>query len=188
MAKDTTIGGSSVKGPMQSDKGFAFPAAATTPSSGAARLYKDSSNDLRYWNGTYAAKVVTGRDEAETVTATNVITAAESGKVFFLSSATEFVSTLPAPAAGLRFTFIVAAAPSGASYTIVTASSANIIIGKQVNAAGNAGDTGTTDDTISFVDGQAVVGDRVDLFCDGTNWFAYATCAVATGVTFTTAS
>ena len=128
------------------------------------------------------------KNSTEVVTATNVITASESGKVFFLNSGTEFVSTLPAPAAGLHYTFIVTAAPSGASYTVVTASSANIIKGQAVNAAGVAGDTGTADDTISFVDGQAVAGDRVDVFCDGTNWFAYGLSAVAAGITFTQAS
>lgn len=125
---------------------------------------------------------------SEVVAATNVITAAESGSVFFLSSATEFVSTLPAPALGLQFTFIVAAAPSGASYTIVTTSSANIIVGQQHDTGGAAGDFGTTDDTISFVDGQAVAGDRVDVISDGTSWFAYAYSKVAAGITFTTAS
>lgn len=125
---------------------------------------------------------------SENVTATNVITAAETGKTFFLNSATEFVSTLPAPAAGLKYTFIVVAAPSGASYTVVTNSSANVIKGQQHSAAGDAGDTGTADDTITFVDGQAVAGDRVDLVSDGTSWFAYAYSKVAAGITFTQAS
>ncbi len=124
----------------------------------------------------------------EIVEATNVITAAESGKTFFLNSATEFVSTLPAPAQGLRYSFIVTAAPSGASYTIVTNASANIIVGQQHNADGEAGDTGATDNTITFVDGQAAAGDRVEVICDGTNWFAYAFSKVASGVTFTTAT
>lgn len=124
----------------------------------------------------------------EVVTATNVIDADENGRTYFLSSATEFVSTLPAPFLGARFTFIVSAAPSGASYTIVTASSGNIIKGQQYPASGAAGDTGTADDTITFVDGQAVAGDRVELFSDGTSWFAYAFSAVAAGVTFTQAS
>lgn len=131
---------------------------------------------------------VTGATTSEVVTATNAITAAESGTTFFLNSTTEFVSTLPAPALGLTYTFIVAAAPSGASYTIVTNGSANIIKGQAVNAAGVAGDTGTADDTISFVDGQAVAGDRVDVVSDGTRWFAYGVCAVAAGITFTQAS
>jgi hypothetical protein len=124
----------------------------------------------------------------EVVAATNIITADESGKTFFLSAATEFVSTLPAPQKGMRFTFIVSAAPSGASYTIVTSGSANIIKGLQNSVAGDAGDNGTADDTISFVDGQAVAGDKVELYSDGTSWFAYAISKVAAGVTFTQAS
>ena len=124
----------------------------------------------------------------EVVTATNVITADESGKTFFLSSGAEFVSTLPAPKLGMRFTFIVAAAPVGASYTVVTSSSANLIKGLQNSVAGDAGDSGTADDTITFVDGQAVAGDKVELFSDGTSWFAYAISKVAAGITFTQAS
>jgi hypothetical protein len=131
---------------------------------------------------------VTGAASAVVVTATKAVSAAESGTTFFLSSATEFVSTLPAPALGLNYTFIVAAAPSGASYTVVSNASANIIKGQAYPASGAAGDTGTADDTISFVDGQAVAGDRVFVISDGTSWFAYAYCAVAAGVTFTQAS
>lgn len=126
--------------------------------------------------------------KTEIVAATNVLTAAESGKTMFLNHATEFVSTLPAPALGLNFRFIVAAAPASASYTIVTNGSANIIRGVHVSSAGDAGDNGQTDDTITFVDGQAVAGDMVEVWCDGTNWFAYAISKVAAGITFTTAS
>jgi len=121
-------------------------------------------------------------------TAASSLTAADSGKVIFLNSATEFVTTLPAPAAGLAFTFIVTAAPSSASYTVVTNGSANIIKGQAVNAAGVAGDTGTADDTITFVDGQSVAGDMVTVVSDGTSWFAKGFCAVAAGITFTQAS
>ena len=131
---------------------------------------------------------ITGATATTELTAASTLTAAQSGRTFFLNAATEFATTLPAPAAGLRYTFIVKTAPSGASYTIVTASSANIIKGQAYPASGAAGDTGTADDTISFVDAQSVAGDRVELYCDGTSWFAYAYCAVAAGVTFTTAS
>ena len=131
-------------------------------------------------------------DNTETVTATNTITAAESGKTFFLSSATEFVSTLPAPAAGLRFSFVVSAAPSGASYTIVTNGSSNIIKGQvytvDVNSATDPDFETSGGDTISFVDAKAVAGDRVDVICDGTNWFAYCFCSVFDAITITTAS
>lgn len=125
----------------------------------------------------------------ETVAATNVISAAETGTVFFLNHATEFVSTLPAPAAGLHFTFIVTGAPSGASYTIVTTSSNNIILGHIVCSAGGTGDSETSGaDTVSFVDGQAVVGDMAEFWCDGTNWFVRGSCKVVAGMTITTAS
>jgi hypothetical protein len=141
-------------------------------------------------NKTLTAPVIT--DLTETVTATNVLTAAESGKTMFLSSATEFVTTLPAPAAGLRFRFIVAAAPSGASYTIVTNSSANIIKGlglsSDLNAASDVDFETSGCDTISFVDSKSVAGDCVDLDCDGTNWFARAFCTAFDAITFTTAS
>jgi len=133
--------------------------------------------------------VVLHSDFTEVVTGTNVITAAESGSVFFLNSATEFVSTLPAVRAGLHYTFIVTAAPSGASYTVVTDSSANVILGTVHASDGADADSELSGcDTINFVDGAAVVGDRVEVWCDGTNWFAIAHCNVSTGITFTTAS
>lgn len=128
-------------------------------------------------------------DFTETVTAANVITADESGSVFFLASATEFASTLPAARAGLHFTFIVTAAPSGANYTITTNGSSNIIKGTAHSSAGADEDSETSGcDTINFVDGQAVAGDMVILWCDGTNWFAKAFCDVTGAITFTTAS
>jgi hypothetical protein len=131
---------------------------------------------------------VTGTVTNTELTAASTLTAAQSGTTFFLNSATEFATTLPAPAAGIEYTFIVKTAPSGASYTVVTASSANIIKGQAYPASGAAGDTGTADDTISFVDAQAVAGDMVTVISDGTSWFAKAYCAVAAGVTFTQAS
>jgi hypothetical protein len=131
---------------------------------------------------------VTGTVAITTLTAASTLTAAQSGTTLVLSSATEFATTLPAPAAGLVYTFIVGAAPSGANYTVVTASSANIIKGQAYPASGDAGDTGTADDTISFVSGSSVAGDTVTVFSDGTSWFAKAFCAVAAGVTFTQAS
>ena len=140
-------------------------------------------------SGTFAWLVTTKSDSlsAEVVTATNVITAGESGKTFFLNSATEFVSTLPAPAAGLRYTFIITAAPSGASYTVTTNAAAAIIKGhvltNDVNSATDA-DFGTAGEaTLTFVDGKAVAGDRADFECDGTNWFVRASCSVFDGIT-----
>ncbi len=127
------------------------------------------------------------RDKTETVAATNSINASESGSVFFLNHSTEFASTLPAEAAGLHFTFIVTAAPSGASYTIVP-DAGTTIHGHSVSSAdagGSADSTaGTGVGTITFVDGQAAVGDMVQIWCDGTNWFALATMGDEDAITF----
>lgn len=146
-------------------------------------------------NKTLTSPVVntpTVKDLTEVVTATNVIAATETGTTFFLNSATEFVSTLPAPAAGLKFRFIVTAAPAAASYTIVTNSSANIIKGQVYTLDVNSGtdpDFETSGgDTITLVDGKAVAGDMVEVFCDGTNWFARCFCSVFDAITITTAS
>lgn len=142
--------------------------------------------------GTSGSEVKQPNFDTEVVTATNAIDASENGRCYFLNSATEFVSTLPAPAAGLQFEFIVKAAPSGASYTIVTASSSNIIKGQVYSSDLNAASDGDFEtsggDTISFVDAKAVAGDRVVLRCDGTNWFAYCFCSVFDAITITTAS
>lgn len=124
----------------------------------------------------------------EVVSATNVILAAENGRTFFLNSETEFVSTLPAPFLGGRFEFVCAAAPASASYTIVTASSADIIKGTVHSSTGGNASSGLTGDTITFADGVAVAGDRVVLVSDGTSWFATAFCDADAGITITEAS
>lgn len=128
----------------------------------------------------------------EVVTATNVITAAESGTTYFLNSATEFVSTLPAPAAGLKYDFVVTAAPSGASYTVVTAqagSACEIMIGHVLTSgfADSGSDVETTagGTTLTFVNSVSVIGDRASFISDGTNWYVSAITAVEAGITIT---
>jgi hypothetical protein len=142
-------------------------------------------------NATLTSPVVNGAVGTVAVqspTTTFAITAAMSGSVIYLNSTTAFVSTLPAPAAGLHYTVILKGVPASGAHTVVTATSANIIIGNQNSVAGDQGDSGTADDTISFVTGQTVAGDKVELWSDGTNWFAYAISKVAAGITFTQAS
>jgi hypothetical protein len=127
------------------------------------------------------------KDLTEVVAAANVITAAETGSVFFLNSGTEFASTLPAVAAGLHFTFIVSAAPSGANYTIVAASGTPIkghVLTTDVDSGTNPDFATTGVLTINIVDGKAVAGDIIEVWCDGTNWFATAKCSVFDAITF----
>lgn len=124
---------------------------------------------------------------AEVVSAANTITSAENKKTFYLSSATEFDSVLPAPFLGAEYTFVVAAAPSGASYTISTSGAAQILVGGVHDAGGAAGDVESTagGTTITFVDGQAVIGDTAVVRSDGTNWYARIFVNVAAGATIT---
>jgi len=131
-------------------------------------------------------KVVT-----EAVTGTNVITASENGTRFILNSATAFVSTLPAVAAGLEFWFHCGATEpgSGQTHTIVTDSSANVIVGNVCSPEDAAGSVATvTDaDTVSFVAQKAVHGDFVHVWSDGTNWYLDGMCKVQDGITLTQA-
>ena len=122
------------------------------------------------------------------ITGARTVLASESGSIFYINNATGFITTLPTAAAGLRYTFINKTANTSGNHTVVSASSANIIKGNQNSVAGDAGDFGTADDTISFVANQSIAGDKVEVFSDGTSWFAYAISKVAAGVTFTQAS
>ncbi len=123
----------------------------------------------------------------EDLTATNTLTAADSGKILFLNAETEFATTLPAPAAGLHFKFICKAAPASASYTIVTASS-NVMIGGINELEVDTEDDGpyiADGNTITFVDGTAVVGDWVELVSDGTSWYVTGQANADGGITIT---
>lgn len=125
------------------------------------------------------------------LTAVGTLTQDQCGSTFFLNATTEFATTLPAPLAGCRLTFIVKAAPTGASYTLLTASSANIFIGNVTSAdlnAANDGDSSTADDTITITDGVAAVGDMVLLFSDGTSWYYTAVSKTYNAIIATQAS
>jgi hypothetical protein len=158
------------------------------------------SGEGEFFNGLMVGKLkVTGNVESGgslagktpvvTLAATRQVKAEESGTTFFLAHATEFVTTLPAPAAGLKYKFVCKIAPAGANYTVVTSGSANLFIGFVVCHADGAGATvATAGDTISFVGSQAIVGDWVEVECDGTSWYVTGMAGVAAGVTITAAS
>jgi hypothetical protein len=125
----------------------------------------------------------------EVLAATEVLVAADSGKTLFLNHATEFDTKLPAPAAGLRFKFIVTAAPSGANYTITTnGTTQNVIFGSvsssDLDAGGDAALTNATGvDVVTFVASKAKIGDWVEVISDGTNWYLQGACQVFDAIT-----
>lgn len=171
---------------------YKYSEAAETNTGNAAGIGVDTDDNRLYINkNSDGVREPINTSAVETVTATNTLTAEESGKTCFLSSATEFVTTLPAPAAGLVFDFIVVAAPSGASYTVVTNGSSNIMLG-HILTCQDAGGTSDSEvsggDTLSFVDGKAVKGDRARFISDGTSWYVSAFSKVFDGITITTAS
>jgi len=120
-----------------------------------------------------------------TLTAASTLAYTDCGTTYTLNSATEFATTLPSPIAGCYFKFIVKAAPSSASYTVVTASSANIIEGQVASAEDAAGSvvTAADSDTVTFVDSKAIKGDYVEMISDGTNWYVSGLCNVQDGIT-----
>lgn len=171
----------------------------------AAGLVKDSVDGFLKYNDNGTIRQIANLDEAQTfsnktltsptitnptitglvgavtseiVTTTNVIAASESGTTFFLNAATEFASTLPAPAQGLFYRFIVTDAPETADYTIGTNAAAQILAGQVFGSDGTDGDSETTPTatTITFVAGASVVGDMAEVWSDGTSWFARCFC------------
>ena len=127
--------------------------------------------------------------DTEAITLANTITAAESGTRFVMNVAAAKVQTLPLPAAGLEYWFYVGATEPTGTHTIVTTSSANIIVGNVSSPEDAAGHVATvTDaDTISLVASKAVHGDFVHVWSDGTNWYLNGQCKVQDGITTTQA-
>ncbi len=126
--------------------------------------------------------VATYRDYAD-VTAASTLTQAQCGRVMTLNAATEFATTLPAPEAGCFFKFIVAAAPVGTAYTIITPGGGDLVDGTTVV---NGGVIGCVDeDTITFTASAAISGDWVELWSDGTNWYVTGQAFAATGIACT---
>jgi|TARA_R110000787_G_scaffold78811_1_gene172180 hypothetical protein len=120
----------------------------------------------------------------EIVTTTNAIAAAESGTTYILNSATAFVSTLPALAAGLRYTFYAGATQvTGGNHTIVPTND-NTIFG-DYNVAG-ATVPASAEGSINWVADTMLPGDKVEVFCDGTNWYVSGSAAASGAITFTT--
>lgn len=106
----------------------------------------------------------------EVATVSKAISDSETGKTFYLNAASGFTLTLPVPADGLFFRFIVKTAPT-AAYRIQTNGSAPIIYGtinETVDA--NAGIVqGASVKT--FAANLALRGDWMELRSDGTYWY-----------------
>ena len=128
-----------------------------------------------------AAGNVETNPQSEVVTTTNVILASESRKTFYLNASGGFTSTLPAPAIGLKYTFIVKGAPLTA-YIITTNGGDNILQGFFLDIVGELSAI-TAQDTLNFVANKALPGDRLEVESDATSWFCKAFSKVDGGIT-----
>lgn len=117
-----------------------------------------------------------GAGLGEVLTAATVLTAADSGRIFFLALAGGFAVTLPSPALGLNFKFYVQIAPT-TDYTVVTAGAPDQIMAGLVFAS-SGGDEDSeaafTGTTLTFVANTSTIGDSADVVSDGTNWYVRA--------------
>ena len=122
----------------------------------------------------------------EFITAAQSLTAADSGKTFYMNTAGGFTLTLPAvaDAVGVNYKFVVKTNCT-TEYIIAEKATAdtNVILGNINHGATTGSTTGAT--YINFIATLDVVGDYVELSCDGVKWYASGSATTASAITFT---
>ena len=100
--------------------------------------------------------------------ATVVLTAAQSGQIFINASSSGSPKwTLPAVANGLEFAFICGNTTAG--FVVNCADAA--VIHVKTSASGTVLTTTATTGTLINTQATAIVGDFIDLVCDGVSWY-----------------
>lgn len=107
-------------------------------------------------------------EKTQELTGATTITAADSGKTFWLKAANGAAITLPSLKAGAYFRFVVAQAFDTADWVLTPADSGKIngtivVNGASVNASAG--------DSVTFELGAESLGDFVEFRSDGDNWF-----------------
>jgi len=123
----------------------------------------------------------------EALTAAVTLKTSDSGKVFTLGSAGGFTVTLPAAASATGWTarFYVKVAPTTAY--IIAGGTADLMVGTVHSSTGGNADSETTAgaDQVNFVADTSLIGDRVDIVCDGTHYYVQGFCDADGGITLT---
>lgn len=150
----------------------------------AAGLNYDKVDNTFKYNGNDAIMALqTSTARTVTPTGATTLTALQSGSVIFLNAAAGFAITLPAPAAGLNYRIVTAAAFATTDFTVVSNGGANVIFGgADVNSTWVPADA---EDTITFVATAETKGDWIYLVSDGTGWFVGGQATAAGAITFT---
>lgn len=119
-------------------------------------------------------------------TAAFTVPVSESGMTYILNLAAGFAVTLPSPAVGLRYKFIIGISVTGNTTIVATSTLVRgAITTNDVNSATDSGFSATGATTITMVANKSVSGDWVELVSDGTNWYMSATCSVFDAITLT---
>lgn len=109
----------------------------------------------------------------KSLASSQTLSKADTGKVFICSQAGAYDITLPAvgDAKGWQGTFVLGTA--GSNDFDIIGGTADVMIGAIVAENGVQVDAA---DKITFAASNAVVGDRIDVYCDGTNYYVYGFC------------
>ena len=128
---------------------------------------------------------VVGAGSSSTIT----LTAADSGKVYLVTAADGTQTfTLPALATSSGFNIEIIVTVLSDNDIIITAPGDNMIVSCRNFTASGAAEVAVTDTCTNLVMNadtvNAVVGTRVRIFCDGTNYVAIGDSSVQSGTTF----
>tara|TARA_R100000664_G_scaffold6252_1_gene11258 strand:+ start:392 stop:808 length:417 start_codon:yes stop_codon:yes gene_type:complete len=119
-------------------------------------------------------------DDYETVTATGSLNLSDSGKVFRISG-TGYTVTLPAPTAGWKAKFVVAAAFS-TDFVIQTPADNRDVMNGGVIVNGAIVEADAVD-RVTFEDDAESIGDYVEIHSDGTNYYLQGNGNAASSIT-----
>lgn len=166
------------------------PDAAAARTGSHAGIGVDADDNRLYYNADGTRRLV-GGGSTLALTAAATLTAAQSGSHITLGTAAGFTVTLPALADGLRFRAYVKVAPTGGTgYLFITpgaSGGANVMVGTIHSSTGGDADSEQSGgDTFTFVNDAAVIGDRVDIWSDGSRYYITAFVNADTGATITT--
>ena len=129
------------------------------------------------------------RLKIKALTAATTVTTDQCGTLFTLGTAGGFAVVLPNAAdcgPGWWCRFTVKVAPTTAYTVDASSGDGNNVHGIVVSAEQAAADStvGTATDTITFVANKAHIGDFIELWTDGSRWYAVAYASEQDGITY----
>lgn len=146
--------------------------------------YDRVSNNFKYNDRGTIKRIPTVEAAMFTPTGAFTLLPEQSGLNILLNASAGFQITLPPPASGLTFRFIVAAAFATTNFTVLTSGGAHILYGGAIT--GNSDAPANGDNTISFVANAETPGDYVNMISDGVNWYCDGRSRDNVGITYTT--